>query len=312
MLEFNNVFPVAVLLMFTTAMAVSTLGAEKGWWDFGTENPYRAFNSMVNDKFMDVLGIQAVKPWSVDTFGVDGGYYFQCYLRDLVMGTLVYWVTASLWHIAIYKIYVKELFHDKGRPLPSTEIIQFSMALAQSSLFVYAALPVISEYLIESKLTHTYFYVNEVGGWGMYFLYLLCYIVLVEIGVYWAHRSEHEVKFLYKYIHALHHKFEKPESLTPWASIAFNPIDGMIQASPYVICLFLVPCHYFTHVFLLFFSGIWATNIHDAMWADTEPIMGAKYHTLHHTHFLYNHGQFFIFCDWFWGTLRAPEKTKFD
>jgi hypothetical protein len=26
----------------------------------------------------------------------------------------------------------------------------------------------------------------------------------------------------------------------------------------------VVPVHYFTHVFLLFFSGVWATNIHDA------------------------------------------------
>lgn len=37
-----------------------------------------------------------------------------------------------------------------------------------------------------------------------------------------------------------------------------------VQASPYVILLFVVPVHYFTHVFLLFFSGVWATNIHDA------------------------------------------------
>jgi lathosterol oxidase len=82
-----------------------------------------------------------------------------------------------------------------------------------------------------------------------------------------------------------------------------------------VIGLFLLPVHYYTHVILLFFSGIWATNIHDAVvsfavsasrlclayshymdvvcyqWADFEPIMGAKYHTVHHTHYHYNFGQ---------------------
>jgi lathosterol oxidase len=79
-----------------------------------------------------------------------------------------------------------------------------------------------------------------------------------------------------------------------------------------VIFLFVVPVHYFTHVFLLFFSGVWATNIHDAMWGDTEPIMGSKYHTVHHTHYHYNFGQFFTFCDSFWGTLKVPEKSKFD
>jgi lathosterol oxidase len=63
------------------------------------------------------------------------------------------------------------------------------------------------------------------------------------------------------------------------------------QASPYVFFLFFVPVHYFTHVFLLFFSGVWATNIHDSVPFDTEPIMGAKYHTIHHTHYHYNFGQ---------------------
>ena len=67
--------------------------------------------------------------------------------------------------------------------------------------------------------------------------------------------------------------------------------------------------------------------------------MGAKYHTIHHTHLRCNYGQvrlsafrntltqsrthsllpslpplsppqptqFFIFCDWYWGTLRLPK-----
>ena len=55
------------------------------------------------------------------------------------------------------------------------------MALAQASLLVYAALPVLSEYLIESKMTKGYFYIDEIGGWGMYFLYLALYITLGKI-----------------------------------------------------------------------------------------------------------------------------------
>jgi len=136
------------------------------------------------------------------------------------------------------------------------------------------------------------------------------YIAFVEIGIYWMHRSLHENKLLYKYFHALHHKYNKDSTLTPWASIAFNPIDGILQASPYVVGLFFFPVHYYTHVFLLFFSGVWATNIHDSVPADTEPIMGAKYHTVHHTHYHYNYGQFFIFCDWYWGTLRIPKDKE--
>jgi len=275
-------------------------------------NPYREFNQYINQLFFSHTGLSFLAKYVVEKLGEDGGYYMECYIRDLVMGTLVYWITAGLWHIMIYEVYGQELFVKKGRAFPTRETIIDQMQLAQSSLFIYAGLPVFSEYLIESKFTKAYYYVDEVGGWGYYALYFLCYLTLVEIGVYWMHRTLHENKFLYKYIHGLHHKYNKLTTLTPWASIAFNPIDGILQASPYVIFLFVVPMHYFTHVFLLFFSGVWATNIHDALWGDTEPIMGSKYHTMHHTHYHYNFGQFFIFCDYIFGSYKAPDKSKFD
>jgi hypothetical protein len=49
------------------------------------------------------------------------------------------------------------------------------------------------------------------------------------------------------------------------AGLAFNPIDGMLQASPYVFALFLVPMHFFTHELLLFMTAVWTTNIHDCI-----------------------------------------------
>ena len=36
--------------------------------------------------------------------------------------------------------------------------------------------------------------------------------------------------------------------------------------------------------------------------------MGAKYHTIHHTDYKCNYGQFFVFCDYFWGTLWTESK----
>ncbi len=234
-------------------------------FDFGTENPYRAFNVLVNNFFFDIFHLHPASEYLLKQFGEEAGYYAQCYLRDLVMGTMVYWFTAGIWHFVIYVVLRKKIYTDKGRPLPTTATILDQISLAQSSLFMYAALPILSEYFIESGITHTYFYVKDIGGWGNYFFFLFLYMVFVEIGVYWVHRTLHENKFLYKYVHGLHHKYNSSETMTPWASIAFNPVDGILQASPYVVGLFLVPVHYFTHVFLLFFSGVWATNIHDSM-----------------------------------------------
>jgi lathosterol oxidase len=271
----------------------------------GTYSPYVEFNEWVNSLILP----ESAPQYLYSNLGPVGGYYATTYLRDLITGTAVYWITASLWHLFIYVIFADRFFKKEHRPFPTTAIIVDQMMLAQSSIFMYAALPVLSEFLIESGFTKTYFFIEEIGGWGWYFFYLALYLTCVEIGIYWMHRTLHTNKFLYKYVHSLHHKYNSAATLTPWSSIAFNPIDGILQASPYVACLTFIPVNFYTHVFLLFFSGVWATNIHDALWGDTEPIMGAKYHTLHHTHYHYNYGQFFIFCDYFWGTLRLPEKS---
>ena len=272
------------------------------------QNPYRDFNRWINSFFFSASFNEEI----VKYYGDENGYYALCYLRDLIGGTAVYWCTAGIWSFFIYYVFVESIFTKRRRPLPSMSTIIDQMLLSQASLFLYAALPLLSEWLIENNYTQTYFYIDDIGGWSAYFMYLFAYICLVEFGIYWVHRTLHTNKVLFKYVHALHHKYNKASTLTPWASIAFNPIDGLLQASPYVFFLLFVPVHYFTHVFLLFFSGVWATNIHDAVWGDSEPIMGAKYHTVHHTHYHYNYGQFFTVCDKVFGTLKVPESSMFD
>lgn len=273
----------------------------------GELNPYRAFNEYLNSFLFSASFTSSI----MQSVGDPAGYYLLCYIRDWIAGTIIYWGTAGIWHYVAYNLMGKRLFEDMGRPYPEPSLIKDQQMLAQASLFLYAALPVLSEYLIESGYTKTYFYVEEVG-WTAYAIYFVAYLALVEIGIYWMHRTLHENKFCYNYIHRLHHTYDHHSTLTPWASIAFNPLDGIMQASPYVMCLFIVPQHYLTHMGLLFFSGVWATNIHDAVFTNFEPIMGAKYHTLHHTHFKVNYGQFFTFCDRFWGTLMLVDEDKFN
>jgi len=250
---------------------------------FCADSPFCAFNDWVNGFFFS----DATRLAWMDRVGPKAAHYLLTYLRDLLAGSALYYATAGLWHAYIYGLYGDYFFGAQGFERPSGATIRDQVQLAQASMFLYAALPVFSEWLIESGWTLCYFDVAEVGGWPQYAAFTLLYLALVEVGIYWMHRTLHENKWLYKHVHALHHKYNKPSTLSPWASVAFNPIDGILQASPYVACLFLVPCHYLTHVVMVFFTAVWATNIHDAMDGDTEPIMGSKYHTLHHTHYHY-------------------------
>nr|GMD79009.1 delta(7)-sterol-C5(6)-desaturase-like isoform X1 [Ipomoea batatas] len=39
----------------------------------------------------------------------------------------------------------------------------------------------------------------------------------VEFGIYWMHRELHDIKPLYKYLHATHHIYNKQNTLSPFA-----------------------------------------------------------------------------------------------
>jgi Delta7-sterol 5-desaturase len=268
-------------------------------------NPCRNFNAWVNAIFFS----NGVAAWFITTLNsIELAHYVLCYLRNFIGAMIVYYGTASVFH---YFCYVhpmsRKIYEEQGRTRPTWETIKNQIQLSQASLTIYTMLPVLDEFLVESGYTKVYHSIEEIGGWPAHIATMLLYFACVEIGIYWMHRTLHTNKFLYKHVHLKHHQYKSAETLTPWASIAFHPLDGMLQASPYVLMLPFVPCHYLTHFGLLFFTAIWATYIHDAMDWNIDPVMGSKYHTVHHTHYIYNYGQVFIFCDWFWGTLRIPE-----
>ena len=68
-----------------------------------------------------------------------------------------------------------------------------------------------------------------------------------------------------RYLHHIHHKYNKEHTLSPFAGLAFHPLDGCLQAAPYVAALFVVPAHALTFELLLFATGVWTTNIHDCV-----------------------------------------------
>lgn len=66
------------------------------------------------------------------------------------------------------------------------------------------------------------------------------------------------------------------------AHIFFIP-DEILQAVPNVIAFFIIPMHFTTHIVLIFLEAIWTINIHDCIHGKLWSIMGAVYHTIHHT-----------------------------
>jgi len=231
------------------------------------------------------------------------GPVLMSWLRNFVAGMLLYYGVGGLWAAYIYWWDVDN-FYPTGK-YPSKADVWKQIWVSTKAIPLYTALPAVTEAMVERGWTLAYSEIAEVG-FARYFVYFWAYMLVVEFGVYWAHRTLHEVKPLYKALHRVHHVYNKEHTLSPFAGLAFHPIDGIIQAAPYVVALFFVPMHMFTHEVLLFKTAVWTTNIHDCIDGHTEPIMGAAYHTVHHTLYNVNYGHYFTYMDQIFGTVKVP------
>ena len=84
------------------------------------------------------------------------------------------------------------LLQSQGYEMPSAEVIKDQIQLAQASMFLYAALPVLSEWFIEQGWTRCYYTIEEIGGWPYYLAFTLLYLALVEVGVSQHSAAHHE------------------------------------------------------------------------------------------------------------------------
>ena len=191
--------------------------------------------------------------------------------------------------------------------MPHRAAVLEQMKAAVLAMPLYAILPAATEYCMEQGWTMAYARLSDVGL-PLYILYFALYMTFVEFFVYWQHRLLHDIRIGYNALHHIHHKYNKEHTLSPFAGLAFHPLDGILQAIPYAWTLWFVPMHTLTHELLLFATGIWTTNIHDCIHGDVAPIMGAGYHTIHHTTYKHNYGHYTTYFDSLFHTLISPEE----
>jgi lathosterol oxidase len=185
----------------------------------------------------------------------------------------------------------------------STGDVRRQIITSLKAIPLYAILPTLCDVMTDHGLTRAYPNILDLGVFG-YFATLLVHMAVVEALVYAVHRAMHHSSF-YAALHKHHHSFK--ELLTPFAGLAFNPADGLLQAAPYLVALLTVPVHRGTHKLLLFCSGLWSGYIHSN---DTRPcriLLGPGYHAIHHKTFKSNYGHYTQGMDALFGTLKHQE-----
>lgn len=134
------------------------------------------------------------------------------------------------------------------------------------------------------------------------------FLLFTDCFIYFIHRGLHH-PLVYKKLHKPHHKWIMP---TPYASVAFHPVDGFLQSVPYHVFPFIFPLQKLAYLSLFIFVQIWTVFIHDGEYVANSPVInGAACHSLHHSRFEYNYGQYTTMWDRIGGTYLKPTDDMF-
>lgn len=230
----------------------------------------------------------------------------QSWVRNYLMCLGLFVSVAAVWAWYIYVAFGATLFRGRGRP--TFRAMASQVGVWCTAIPLYAVMPAAIEWAAEQGWTRAYSRVADVGI-GRHILYFAAFMTSVEAGVYVMHRSLHDVR-LYRSLHHIHHQYNKQDALSPFAGLAFHPLDGIMQALPYCWTLLFVPLHFTTFELLLLATGFWTTSIHDTVDMGVKPLLGAGYHTLHHITYRHNYGHYTTYMDALCRTLLSPAQFE--
>ncbi len=172
------------------------------------------------------------------------------------------------------------------------------------SLIIMTAMTVVPEMLVQLGYSKIY---HNISDYGMTYLLLspLLFLAFSDFLIYFLHRGLHH-RLVYKHLHKPHHSFV---NTTPFAAFAFHPLDGWTQGVPYHLFAFLFPMHGVMHLISLTVVSIWTINIHDRVTLGIPGVNSAAHHTIHHTTFRSNYGQYTTLWDRLFGTYHDPARV---
>lgn len=228
--------------------------------------------------------------------------FFVTWLFLYIGSLLVYFTFGALDYIIYYVWMGSHLQPSNPDKKPN---ITREISMSVKSLFVMSGFSTPAEVLIQLGFSKEY---TDPAQYG--YLYLIVspvlFIAFSDCIIYFIHRGLHS-RLLYRHIHKPHHSFVHT---SPFAAFAFHPVDGYMQGVSYHIFVFLFPFHAAVHLVSLIIVSMWTINIHDRVTWGIPGINGAAHHTIHHTTYKSNYGQYFTLWDKLCGTFRDPYTWK--
>lgn len=150
--------------------------------------------------------------------------------------------------------------------------------------------------------------------------YLFTFVVLFffhDAYFYAIHRLMH-LRFLFKYVHLIHHKSTNP---SPWTAYAFHPLEALLEGAVIPLMAFILPVHVSVIGLLMIFQIVF--NVYGHLGYELFPkrfhktwigryINTSVAHNLHHGKFHGNYGLYTLIWDRIFGTVRDDYDVTYE
>lgn len=232
--------------------------------------------------------------------------YLSNLVQIIIFGCLLYLSLSTLSYIYFFKL-KKERFLPKynGENLIWNDIKWSIINIVGESFLVAALRMTLPRYSL------VYYQVSDYGV-AYLILSIFLHMLFDETLTYWVHRIFHTNKYLYKYLHKIHHK---SVDITPYSGFAFHPLDAFGQAFPTFISCYFFPLHYDILLFFSVITSMWAISIHDNVPAlPIKLFLYSTHHTIHHERGIgkfRNYGKFTSIWDRLAGTYSDPDRINY-
>lgn len=144
------------------------------------------------------------------------------------------------------------------------------------------------------------------------FIYqIICVVLLSDFCIYWAHRLQHRVDFLWKF-HSIHHTTEELDWL---ASYREHPVDSLYTIGIINLPAIILGFPLYTIAAFTFFRGMWAIYIHSNIKLPLGPlryVIGSpQIHRWHHAkqRDVGNYANLSPLMDIIFGTFYCPKRN---
>ena len=165
--------------------------------------------------------------------------YFWVFSTFLV--PFLYLVVAAAFYLVCY-VWKNNTLQDYKIQSGKLAVSQIKRELGYSiiSLMLFAQMGFIVFLLYRYGYSQVYMNINKYGIL-YFFLSAILMILFHDMYFYWTHRLLH-LPGLYQKIHSIHHLSSNP---SPFTSLAFHPVESIIQAAVLPLMVVIIPSHPF-------------------------------------------------------------------